>query len=313
MDTVRRFRAGSLTPGQTCKNAQTPKAKKSLARHARRRAAGVPAGNIRALRLFIKACNVLLWFAVLLCAPGLAALAAEPATRDGPEVLATCPAAAPAPIVTAGTRAGPGVALSFDADAFNEGTAEILDALKARSARATFFLTGTWIRNNRELVARMHADGHQIAPHGDTHADFRELDDAEIRSQLAAVESELARFGLRGRPYIRLPYDAYDRRVLEVLCAEGYIYISWVLDVRDAVGEPKSAQYVEARLLERLPAGERAGAIVLLHLGKPGTTAALPRVLDRFRADGFRMVTVRDLLAPARLIPSAPRRRYMLL
>jgi len=167
------------------------------------------------------------------------------------------------------------------------------------------------MRNNPDYVARMRADGHQLAPYGDTHDDFRDLSDAQIRSQLAAAENELARFGVQGRPYIRLPYDAYDRRVLEVLCAEGYVYISWVLDVRDAVGEPKSAEYIETRLLEMLPRDRRAGAIVLLHLGKPGTTAALPRVLDRFRSDGFRMLTVRELIERPRVRPAPAARRHV--
>lgn len=255
-------------------------------------------------------CLLVLCLAVVSAAPWPWAAQAMGSAQD---VLSACPAAGVAPVVTTGTTAGPGVALTFDADAFNEGTAEVLDSLSARSARATFFLTGTWIRNNPDLVARMRADGHQLAPHGDTHVDFRELDDAAIRSQLAAAEDELARFGVRGRPYIRLPYDAYDRRVLEVLCAEGYVYISWVLDVRDAVGEPKSAEYIEARLLERLPADRRAGAIVLLHLGKPGTTQALPRVLDRFSSDGFRMRTIRELLEPPRKrLPPAGRRHVAL-
>ena len=254
-----------------------------------------------------------LCLAGLMAAPLRVDAAPARASRAGPEVLTACPAAGVAPVVTAGTRAGPGIALSFDADAFNEGTSEILDALRERSARATFFLTGTWIRNNPDLVARMHADGHQVAQHGDTHADFRDLSDAEIRAQLAAAEDELARIGLQGRPYIRLPYDAYDRRVLEVLCAEGYVYISWVLDVRDAVGEPKSAAYVESRLLEKLPPSSRAGAIVLLHLGKPGTTAALPDVLDRFRSDGFRMLTVRELIERPRILPAPARRRHVTL
>jgi len=96
-----------------------------------------------------------------------------------------------------------------------------------------------------------------------------------------------------------------------VLCAEGYVYISWVLDVRDAVGEPKSAEYIETRLLEMLPRDRRAGAIVLLHLGKPGTTAALPRVLDRFRSDGFRMLTVRELIERPRVRPAPAARRHV--
>lgn len=202
----------------------------------------------------------------------------------------------PIPVVRYGRTDRQHIALTFDADAFNVGTDEILLALRAARAKATFFLTGTWLRNNPRLVRRMLAEGHQVVTHANTHVDFRTLSDAAIRANLRAAERELARFGVRGWPYIRLPSDAFDQRVLRVLCGEGYSYIFWALDVRDAVGAPKSAAYVEERAVNGLLPARRSGAIMLLHLGKPGTTAALPRILRRLGAQGYRFVTVQEIL-----------------
>lgn len=197
------------------------------------------------------------------------------------------------------------MALTFDADAFDAGTTEILDALQRYDARATFFLTGTWMRAHPDFVQRMLAEGHQVATHGNTHVDFRGLSDTQIRAQLAAAEAALAELGGAGWPYIRLPSDAFDGRVLRTLCQAGYTYIFWALDVRDAVGEPKSAAYVYNRLVNRLSGDAGQGAVVLLHLGKPGTTAALPRALDYFAAQGYTFMTVHGLLNTPDYMPRA--------
>lgn len=250
---------------------------------------------------------MILWLILmLLIRPPARTEAVQPNGQPRISTVTPCPTSpGPAPVITHGHPARPRIALTFDADAFNAGTAEILTALGQRGAKATFFLTGTWMRNNPDFVRQMIADGHQVVTHANTHVDFRTLNDQAMREQLQAGEQELARFGVRGWPYIRLPSDAFNQRVLQVLCSQGYTYIFWALDARDAVGQPKSAAYVEDRVLNGLPPEQRNGAIILLHLGKPGTTTALPRILDRLSAQGFEMVSVQELLhlpipAPAR-------------
>ncbi len=217
---------------------------------------------------------------------------------------ARCPApGAPSPVITTHPTARRRMALTFDADAFDAGTAEILDTLQRHNAHATFFLTGTWMRAHPDFVRRMLAEGHQVATHGNIHVDFRDLSDAQIRANLAAAEAELRDLGGAGWPYIRLPSDAFDGRVLRTLCQAGYTYIFWALDARDAVGQPKSAAYVYERLTSRLSGDDGRGAVVLLHLGKPGTTAALPRALDHFATQGYTFMTVHSLLH----MPDQPR------
>jgi peptidoglycan-N-acetylmuramic acid deacetylase len=232
----------------------------------------------------------------------LAWLAPQPARAAH----ARCPTpGVQSPVITAHPTERRRMALTFDADAFHAGTSDILDALQRYDAHATFFLTGTWMRAHPEFVQRMLTEGHQVVTHGNVHVDFRNLSDAQIRANLATAEAELADLGGAGWPYIRLPSDAFDGRVLRTLCQQGYSYIFWALDARDAVGEPKSAAYVYNRLVNHLSGDNGQGAVVLLHLGKPGTTAALPRALDYFDGQGYRFMTIHDLLHTPDHVPRA--------
>jgi peptidoglycan/xylan/chitin deacetylase (PgdA/CDA1 family) len=63
------------------------------------------------------------------------------------------------------------LAIVFTGHEFAEGAPAILDALAARRARASFFLTGTFLRDRgkADVVRRMVADGHYVGPHSDAH------------------------------------------------------------------------------------------------------------------------------------------------
>ncbi|GIV97189.1 MAG: hypothetical protein KatS3mg057_1846 [Herpetosiphonaceae bacterium] len=204
-------------------------------------------------------------------------------------------------IVNKGNTRNPWVALTLDAGAGSAPTPRILAALRERGVRITFFLTGTWIRENPELVRQIVADGHEIANHSYHHPAFPALTDAEIEEELRLTEEALHEVvgpDVSIRPYFRPPYGDYDRRVLERLVALGYLPIYWTFDSQDSIGDVKTPQYLLERVTGALPPEEMAGAIILAHCGSQPTAEALPAILDRFAAMGFEVRTLSDVLGP---------------
>ncbi|MCG8347708.1 MAG: polysaccharide deacetylase family protein [Chloroflexales bacterium] len=201
-------------------------------------------------------------------------------------------------MVVKGNTAKPWVALTLDCGGDNPRTIEILDTLKAANVPITFFILGGSIINDPDLLHRMVADGHELANHSFTHADFTTLTDEEIVAELH--DTEKAIHGIVGtdvsiRPYFRFPYGAYDRRVLGTVVANGYLPIHWTLDSLDAVGKPKSPEFLVERMTQKLPPEELPGAIMLAHCtGK--VADALPEILERFAAAGFEVRTLSDVL-----------------
>ncbi|HYG59895.1 MAG TPA: polysaccharide deacetylase family protein, partial [Symbiobacteriaceae bacterium] len=67
------------------------------------------------------------------------------------------------------------VVLTFDDGPSDSGsTASVLDSLKAHNVKAMFFITGYGARN-RDLVERIHKEGHVLGPHSMTHANLSRL------------------------------------------------------------------------------------------------------------------------------------------
>jgi peptidoglycan/xylan/chitin deacetylase (PgdA/CDA1 family) len=187
----------------------------------------------------------------------------------------------------------PWIALTFDAGASSAPAASILDTLREKGVRCTFFLTGDWVRQNPDLVQRIVAEGHELGNHSNTHPQFTELSDEEIGQELAAVEEAV--FTLTGqstKPYFRPPFGNRDDRVRRVVQQNGYFTIYWTYFVWDWV-EETTAQEVLQYALD----GACNGAIVVMHLGSAQTAEVLPQIVDGLQARGYRLVTLGELLA----------------
>lgn len=201
-------------------------------------------------------------------------------------------------IVTKGNTVKPWVALTIDCGGENPNTRTILDTLKAANVRITFFILGSSIINDRALLQRIAADGHEIANHSYTHADFTTLTEAEIIDDLRdadAVIRDIVGPEVRIYPYFRFPYGAYNRDTLRTVIGQGYLPIHWTLDSLDSVGELKSPEFIADQITNGLPAEEMPGAIILTHCtGR--TAAALPLVLKTFAERGIEVRTLTDVL-----------------
>lgn len=186
------------------------------------------------------------------------------------------------------------VALTFDAGSDVGIADEILDILGDYGVHATFFLTGRWLELNPSAARRIADEGHSLGNHSYTHPDFREISEERMRAEIADTE-RLAQevLGATLRPFFRPPYGAYNARVLEIVADEGYSYsVMWTVDSLDWKGI--SAEEMFNRIADNL----RPGAVVLLHVGSGTKTAeALPLMLDLFIEEGYRQVTLPELMA----------------
>ncbi len=185
------------------------------------------------------------------------------------------------------------VALTFDAGSDYRPVPKILDALSGAGLRATFFLTGEWVRRYPQVARRIVAAGHELGNHSWDHPAFTGLTDGEIREQLERTEAIVrTTLGRSTRPYFRPPEGARDGRVLRAVGQEGYTTIYWTLDSHDSVVRGIRAEQIRDRVLGRV----QSGSIVLLHCGSQPTADALPEILDGLRERGLEPVTVSRLL-----------------
>lgn len=191
------------------------------------------------------------------------------------------------------------VALTFDAGSNADGLPAILATLRSAGVRATFYLTGDFVRRYPSAVASIVAAGHRVGNHSYTHPYFTDLTDAQIRDQLSRTESAIRAAGADPRPLFRFPYGDRDARTIRTVNAAGYVPVRWTVDTLGWQGlKTMSAGAVVSRALGALQPGE----IVLMHVGShPDDHStldadALPAVISGMKARGYGFVTLDALL-----------------
>jgi len=198
--------------------------------------------------------------------------------------------------VVRGDPARPNVALVVNVGAGSEPAAGMLDTLREKGLRTTFFVLGWWAEKNPELMKRIADEGHEVASHGHSVFDLTSVSDAAVRADLEAADAAIgAVTGKTTRPLWSPSAGYRDARVRRIAASLGYRPIYWTVDSGDWTREA-TADGVYRRVMDRTV----NGAIVVLHFDSPTTVAstavALPRLIDDLRASGFNLVTVTELL-----------------
>ena len=187
---------------------------------------------------------------------------------------------------------GPYIAMTFDDGPVRANTTRLLDMLRQRNIKASFFTVGQMAKNAPDLMRRMVAEGHEMANHTWTHPKMNKLSDAANRSELRRAADQI--FAITGVvPHMyRPPYGAITARQKEWIMQEfGYPTILWSVDPLD--WKTKNAASTRSRIL----AQTRPGAIILVHDLHASSVDAMPGTLDGLLAKGFRFVTVSQLMA----------------
>lgn len=184
------------------------------------------------------------------------------------------------------------IAITFDDGPHPQNTPRLLDMLRARNIKATFFVIGRNVDLYPQVVRSTVAEGHEIANHSYTHRLLSKLSDSEIRQDLARCRDAVSRAAGYSMRVMRPPYGGLQPRQRVLVHSEfGYPTILWSVDPLD--WKRPGAGVVTSRILR----GASSGGIVLSHDLHSQTVDAMPATLDGLLRRGFRFVTVSQLIA----------------
>jgi peptidoglycan/xylan/chitin deacetylase (PgdA/CDA1 family) len=184
------------------------------------------------------------------------------------------------------------VAMTFDDGPHPQNTPRLLDILRARNIKATFFVIGRSVDLYPQIVRRTVAEGHEIGNHTHTHRLLSKLGDTEVRGELTRCRDAVARAAGVQMRTMRPPYGGLLQRQREFVHAEfGYPTILWSVDPLD--WKRPGPSVVTSRILS----GTTSGAIILSHDLHAPTVDAMPATMDGLLRRGFKFVTVSQLLA----------------
>lgn len=217
------------------------------------------------------------------------------------------------PVVSAGPKYSynsvtvrePYIAITFDDGPSPGLTPKLLDMLKERGIRATFYVVGTNAAAYPEILRRMVAEGHEIGNHSWSHPSLTKVGAGGVQSQMEKTNAAIfAAVGVNPKT-MRPPYGATNAAINKRLNEEfGMKVIIWSVD-------PLDWKYRNAdRVANTIISQTHPGAIILAHDIHPSTVAAMPRTFDALLAKGYKFVTVSELLkmdeAPAAVVKPSP-------
>jgi peptidoglycan/xylan/chitin deacetylase (PgdA/CDA1 family) len=199
--------------------------------------------------------------------------------------------------VVRGAADRPWVSLVFNVGAGYAPATAILDTLRAKGVHTTFFLMGWWVDKQPAIVRRIAADGHEIASHGYAIFDLTQASDSAVIADLNRADSSIASITGHGTRPLWMPSAGYrDARVRGLAASIGFRPIYWTLDSGDW-----QVDATAAGVRQRVLAGAENGAIIVMHFDSSRTAdtiaATLPSVIDGLRGQGYRLVTISELVS----------------
>lgn len=184
------------------------------------------------------------------------------------------------------------VALTLD-DGPTTKTPEVLKVLADAQVPATFYLNGRDLAAHPEYGTAIAAAGHEIGNHTYTHRRMVFVTPGTVADEVARTDDEIRETGYQGPITFRPPYGKKLWTLPKYLSDHDRTTVMW--DVEPDSGAAPSAK----RIVEQTVAEVRPGSIILLHVmfgDRANSLAAIPGIVAALKADGYRFLTVSELL-----------------
>ncbi|MFI9816510.1 polysaccharide deacetylase family protein [Saccharothrix variisporea] len=188
------------------------------------------------------------------------------------------------------------VALTFDDGPHPAGTRALLDSLKRKDVRATFYVTGRELSEHPDLGKAIADAGHELGNHSYHHERMVFVTPAFVADEVERTDDRIRATGYQGEITFRPPNGKKLVALPHYLSEHHRKTIMW--DVEPDSGEQASKRSADEIVRATLDQ-TRPGSIILLHGMYPGrdrTRAAVEPIVDGLRERGYRFVTVSELL-----------------
>ena len=179
------------------------------------------------------------------------------------------------------------IAITFDDGPHPYYTEQLLDGLKERNVKATFFVTGEHAELHPDVIKRMKEEGHLIGNHTYSHIQLRSDNREEFRNQLVKTNEIIEEITGEEVEYVRPPYGSWDKQFETEL---NMIPVLWTLDPLDWCSTNVAG--ITAKVISKAEEND----IILMHdYYETSVTAAL-EVVDELMEKGYVFVTVDEIL-----------------
>ncbi|OTN88726.1 hypothetical protein A5819_001218 [Enterococcus sp. 7E2_DIV0204] len=179
------------------------------------------------------------------------------------------------------------ISLTFDDGPNPETTPRLLDILKEKDVKATFFMLGQNVVKHEALVKRVADEGHEVASHSYSHPQLTGVDAQRVTDEVQKTDKAIYHAIGKLPTDFRPPYGAINKDVAKII---GKPIIQWSVDSQD--WQSHNAQAI----IKRIDDTAYNDTIVLMHDIHPETVDAVSTVIDHLRGAGYEILPSKALL-----------------
>lgn len=184
-------------------------------------------------------------------------------------------------------RESPKIAITFDDGPSGSWTPKLLDGLKERGVKGTFFLIGQNVEKYPEVVKRLSEEGHLIGNHTYHHVEITKLSGEEAEREILDTNKAITELTGEEVLYMRPPFGAWQRDLeLEM----PVLPVMWTVDPLDWTTENTD------EIVNKVVTEAEENDIILLHDCYKSSVDAALRIIDILQKEGFEFVTVDELI-----------------
>lgn len=182
---------------------------------------------------------------------------------------------------------GKKIALTFDDGPHPYYTEQLLDGLKERDVKATFFVLGKHAEQYPKLVQRMSEEGHLIGNHTYSHIQLNRRNSEAFKEELIKTSELIEELTGQEVQYVRPPYGTWNKSFEKEL---NMFPVLWNIDPLDWSSRSVSG------IVKKVTSKAKENAIILMHDEYDTTVTAALQIVDELKEQGYEFVTVEELL-----------------
>ena len=182
------------------------------------------------------------------------------------------------------------ISLSFDVAWGSDNIEDILEILDKYDVKCTFFLVGSWVDDNKELVEKIYNSGHELGNHSNTHANTTSLSDESIIEEIEVTTSKIYDITGEKTTLYRPPFGDIDSRSMDICKSLGYQVVKWDIDSLDW------KEIGPNHIIDRVVRNSEPGSIILFHANVQDIDIYLDEILAKLQKENFKAVPVSQLI-----------------
>ena len=186
------------------------------------------------------------------------------------------------------------IAFTFDDGPSPSTTIPLLDGLKERNAKATFFVLGNRAENQIDIITRMISEGHLVGSHTYSHKNLLKLNLTDALEDINKTNDILTNISGVKPKYLRPPYGNYNKNILE---NSNMTFILWSVDTED--WKKRDTELIYDYIINNVNDGD----IVLLHDLYQTSVEGVLKAMDYLSTNNYRFVTVEELFNKKGITP----------